>query len=315
MSGVPMEGRGGPQAHPRAAAAPVLRLPPPAPPGGPWPRMIPRHRRAARRQPRPGARPPPAAACRHLPARRVRPCRRSSWPTCGRAARWRSTTTWSRRLCSTLSRCPAGARRGVAACEWRCTLRLRVLRLGRRAWVSHRPHPAPLRRRYALDVNIGSLDVLNHKRLLDSARSDPSAVSFQLRPVDVVSGSDLAKRPSFGSLDTLQLQSAEVRPACRCGACAQCARASWWLQTCPSPGACTELLMAAAVGLLMSLHLLAAPSKLRMRHAAPAAGHVALLAAQAWRAGAATPGVWVVTQPAGVACHERARQWGSHIVH
>lgn len=64
--------------------------------------------------------------------------------------------------------------------------------------------------RYALDVNISSLDVLNHKRLLDSARSDPSAVSFQLRPVDVVSGSDLAKRPSFGSLDTLQMHH-EVR--------------------------------------------------------------------------------------------------------
>jgi serine/threonine protein kinase len=55
--------------------------------------------------------------------------------------------------------------------------------------------------RYALDVNISSLDVLNHKRLLDSARSDPSAVSFQVRPVDVVSGLDAAKRPSFGSLD------------------------------------------------------------------------------------------------------------------
>jgi hypothetical protein len=59
-------------------------------------------------------------------------------------------------------------------------------------------------------VNITSLDVLNHKRLLDSARADPSAVSFQVRPVDVVSGMDAAKRPSFGSLDTLQLLS-EVR--------------------------------------------------------------------------------------------------------
>ncbi|KAL4445365.1 hypothetical protein ABPG77_011190 [Micractinium sp. CCAP 211/92] len=68
-----------------------------------------------------------------------------------------------------------------------------------------RSHFESLPSRYALDVNINSLDVLNHKRLLDSARSDPSAVSFQLRPVDVVSGSDLAKRPSFGSLDTLQM--------------------------------------------------------------------------------------------------------------
>ena len=69
------------------------------------------------------------------------------------------------------------------------------------------PLPLPS---YALDVNISSLDVLNHKRLLDSARADPSAVSFQLRPVDVVSGSDLAKRPSFGSLDALQMHH-EVR--------------------------------------------------------------------------------------------------------
>ena len=61
--------------------------------------------------------------------------------------------------------------------------------------------------RYALDVNISSLDVLNHKRLLDSARADPSAVSFQVRPVDVVSaaGSKAAidKRPSFGNAESL----------------------------------------------------------------------------------------------------------------
>ena len=58
--------------------------------------------------------------------------------------------------------------------------------------------------RYALDVNLGSLDVLNHKRLLDSARADPSAVSLQVRPVDVAVGhgpSSMARRPSFGNLD------------------------------------------------------------------------------------------------------------------
>lgn len=58
--------------------------------------------------------------------------------------------------------------------------------------------------RYALDVNLGSLDVLNHKRLLDSARADPSAVSFQVRPVDVVVGhghTSMSRRPSFGNLD------------------------------------------------------------------------------------------------------------------
>lgn len=68
-----------------------------------------------------------------------------------------------------------------------------------------REHFESLPSRYALDVNLNSLDVLNHKRLLDSARADPSAVSFQVRPVDVGS-SDLARRPSFGSLDTLQQQ-------------------------------------------------------------------------------------------------------------
>jgi hypothetical protein len=62
-------------------------------------------------------------------------------------------------------------------------------------------------RRYALDVNIDSLDVLNHKRLLDSARTDPTAVSFQVRPVDVTTTAaavvDMSRRPSFGSsLDT-----------------------------------------------------------------------------------------------------------------
>ena len=50
--------------------------------------------------------------------------------------------------------------------------------------------------------------MLNHKRLLDSARADPSAVSFQVRPVDVAgtghgNGSSVDRRPSFGNLDTL----------------------------------------------------------------------------------------------------------------
>lgn len=66
--------------------------------------------------------------------------------------------------------------------------------------------------RYALDVNISSLDVLNHKRLLDSARADPNAVSFQVRPVDVVSAAGnkaaMDRRPSFGNSESLL----EVRP-------------------------------------------------------------------------------------------------------
>ncbi|KDD75399.1 hypothetical protein H632_c703p1, partial [Helicosporidium sp. ATCC 50920] len=55
--------------------------------------------------------------------------------------------------------------------------------------------------RYALDVNTNSLDVLNHKRLLDSARADPSAVSFQVRPVDVFTGVDFGRRPSSNLLE------------------------------------------------------------------------------------------------------------------
>jgi hypothetical protein len=40
--------------------------------------------------------------------------------------------------------------------------------------------------RYALDVNIDSLDVLSHKRLLEEARADPATVSFAARCVEVL---------------------------------------------------------------------------------------------------------------------------------
>ncbi len=49
-----------------------------------------------------------------------------------------------------------------------------------------RRHFDTLPTRYALDVNVDSLDVLSHKRLLDEARADPSAVSFAIRPVEIV---------------------------------------------------------------------------------------------------------------------------------
>jgi hypothetical protein len=51
---------------------------------------------------------------------------------------------------------------------------------------SIRRHFDALPTRYALDVNVDSLDVLSHKRLLDEARQDPSAVSFAIRPVEIV---------------------------------------------------------------------------------------------------------------------------------
>eukprot|EP00798_Chlamydomonas_sp_ICE-L_P026183 gene26183-11908_t len=74
--------------------------------------------------------------------------------------------------------------------------------------------------RYALDVNLDSLDVLSHQRLLDEARADPTAVSFAVRPVEVIlhnsrlSGSPMGNallshlsslpKPAFGSSPNLQ---------------------------------------------------------------------------------------------------------------
>lgn len=64
---------------------------------------------------------------------------------------------------------------------------------------SVREHFELLPSRYATNVNTTSLDVLNHKRLLDSARSDPSAVSFQVRSVDVTGMHHTKSTGSFGS--------------------------------------------------------------------------------------------------------------------
>ncbi|GMH40072.1 hypothetical protein BSKO_07976 [Bryopsis sp. KO-2023] len=48
-----------------------------------------------------------------------------------------------------------------------------------------REHFKLLPTRYALDVNIQGLDVLNHKKLLEEARKNPESVAFQVRPVEV----------------------------------------------------------------------------------------------------------------------------------
>lgn len=61
--------------------------------------------------------------------------------------------------------------------------------------------------RYALDVNIDSLDVLSHKRLLEEARSDPATVSFAVRLVEVL---HVRQRDSLDSLPTPAFP-AEVR--------------------------------------------------------------------------------------------------------
>ena len=48
-----------------------------------------------------------------------------------------------------------------------------------------RKHFDLLPTRYALDINLETLDVLNHLQLLEEARSDPSAVFFHVRIVVV----------------------------------------------------------------------------------------------------------------------------------
>ena len=68
--------------------------------------------------------------------------------------------------------------------------------------------------------------MLNHKRLLDSARADPSAVSFQVRPVDVAgaaqgNGSSTDRRPSFGNLDTLLTEVRFGSPTAWSSSCAR----------------------------------------------------------------------------------------------
>lgn len=50
--------------------------------------------------------------------------------------------------------------------------------------------------RYALDVNLDSLDVLSHQRLLEEARGDPHSVSFAVRPVEVIVHGSKAASPA-----------------------------------------------------------------------------------------------------------------------
>ncbi|GIL93113.1 hypothetical protein Vretifemale_20566 [Volvox reticuliferus] len=89
-----------------------------------------------------------------------------------------------------------------------------------------RQHFDRLPTRYALDVNVDGLDVLSHKRLLDEARSDPTTVSFAVRPVEIVAQRaessmphELPRansrrlslcRPAFGSSPNLQALALEV---------------------------------------------------------------------------------------------------------
>ncbi|BDA41364.1 Serine/threonine-protein kinase STY17 [Coccomyxa sp. Obi] len=78
-------------------------------------------------------------------------------------------------------------------------------------------HFQTLPTRYALDVNINSYDIINHQSLLNSARADPSAVSFQVRKVDVsfYGNTGMSHQLSFGSVGTLLAEAASAQAAAR----------------------------------------------------------------------------------------------------
>jgi len=69
-------------------------------------------------------------------------------------------------------------------------------------------HFETLPTRYALDVNLDSLDVLSHQRLLNEARSDQTSVSYAVRPVEILvqrsssqqGGGDMAVSPQVRSV-------------------------------------------------------------------------------------------------------------------
>eukprot|EP00200_Dunaliella_tertiolecta_P000588 CAMPEP_0202367158 /NCGR_PEP_ID=MMETSP1126-20121109/17486_1 /ASSEMBLY_ACC=CAM_ASM_000457 /TAXON_ID=3047 /ORGANISM="Dunaliella tertiolecta, Strain CCMP1320" /LENGTH=612 /DNA_ID=CAMNT_0048962361 /DNA_START=237 /DNA_END=2075 /DNA_ORIENTATION=- len=96
-------------------------------------------------------------------------------------------------------------------------------------------HFETLPTRYALDVNLDSLDVLSHQRLLNEARADQTSVSYAVRPVEILvqrsssgqqnQGSDMAvspqghrphrrggmlPKPAFGSSPNLQALALEA---------------------------------------------------------------------------------------------------------
>jgi hypothetical protein len=67
--------------------------------------------------------------------------------------------------------------------------------------------------RYALDINLETLDVLNHMQLLEEARSDPSAVFFHVRIVEVLLHSNTLspiadERLVQGEMDAYKVRSA-----------------------------------------------------------------------------------------------------------
>jgi hypothetical protein len=74
--------------------------------------------------------------------------------------------------------------------------------------------------RYALDINVDTLDVLNHMQLLEEARSDPSAVFFHVRIVEVLlhsnqqSPNDDAGAAVIADMETDQVRAHSTRSPC-----------------------------------------------------------------------------------------------------
>lgn len=138
--------------------------------------------------------------------------------------------------------------------------------------------------RYALDVNTQSLDVLSHKRLLDEARSDPSTVSFAVRPVEVLhrhgrDGDDALPPPAFSEVGGAGCMRIHGRFAC--------------MHAWPPLSSCMQSTQSTGS---------ASP--------VPIAGLAAAAHAAADQATAAQTGVWVIAQPPGAAAAPPACQPG-----
>lgn len=68
-------------------------------------------------------------------------------------------------------------------------------------------HFETLPTRYALDVNLDSLDVLSHQRLLNEARADQTSVSYAVRPVEIL----VQRSSQAGGVDGPMAMSPQVR--------------------------------------------------------------------------------------------------------
>jgi hypothetical protein len=172
-------------------------------------------------------------------------------------------------------------------------------------------HFEKLPTRYALDVNIDSLDVLSHKRLLEEARNDPATVSFAVRPVEVRTlrhSNEPLPSPAFPAevrgrvAAVARVLETAPRPRDRGGPraavtgrrpLARRRRAHAWRAAARPHSTIAH----ASTRPRPSPHPSAPPPHMRARAALPAAGTPS--AALGTAAAAAQAGVWVVAQPPG----------------